>query len=72
MPFSGVTGVDLEIFSNKTKAKMKNLLPRDDRKCNEEHFEKKFDFLRYFLSLKRTFSWGKFCFCSTKFGFRDL
>ena len=39
------------------KAKKKNLLPRDDRKCNKEHFEKKFDLLRYFLSLKRKFSW---------------
>ena len=38
------------------KAKKKNLLPRDDRKCNEEHFEKKFGLLRYFLSLKRKFS----------------
>ena len=53
---SAVLNLVFAIFSKTIKVKMKNLLPRDDRKCNEEHFEKKFDLLRYFLSLKRKFS----------------
>jgi hypothetical protein len=50
---------------------MENLLPRVDRKYNEEHFEKKIDLLRCTLPMKREFSLSEFCFGSTKFGFRD-
>ena len=67
-----VAEIDLAICSKKTKAKMENLLPRLDRKCNEEHFEKKFDLLRCALSVKREFSLRKFCFGGTKFGVLDL